>query len=107
MTEVAQLSGVDIYAGGSLVQISDDLGGVMSNGGTVGTFLFSGQTDMVGAVLGGRYDYAPTQGSSGFIMSAFGTLGVYHASHSADYDFNAPGLVHDASATDSGVTGAA
>lgn len=105
MTEVAQVSGVDIYAGGSLAQISDDLGGFMQFGGTNGTFAWEGSTQMIGAVVGARYDHAPSAGSSGITLSTFGTLGIYHATHSMDYTFPPSG--HDASAEDSGVTGAA
>lgn len=105
MTEVAQVSGVDIYVGGSLARISDDLGAVMSNSTLSGTFAWEGSTDMVGAVIGGRYDYAPSAGPSGLSFSTFGTLGIYHASHSMDYSLDA--VPHNASADDSGVTGAA
>lgn len=106
MTDVADVSGIDIYVGGSLAQISDELRAGMGTGGVVaGTFIWDSSTHMVGAVVGGRYDYAPSAGSSGLTLSTFGTLGVYHATHSMDYSFDA--VVQNASAEDSGVTGAA
>lgn len=113
MQNFANISGIDIYGGASLVQLHDDVGAVITALGFPGTtnnVQFAGRSDLIGLVLGARYDFDPGVSSSGLTFSAFGTIGAYHASHSMAYSALAVGalvLDEQASASDSGMTGAA
>ncbi len=83
--EVAQFRGVTVYAGPSFVQFSDSMQFDLTNSVATADFGFTGSSTLAGAAVGARYDIAPPQGSNGFNLSAHGTIGLYHASHSANY----------------------
>lgn len=115
MQRFTSLGGMDLYGGVSLVRITDDIAldvTTPSFSDVINEIAMDGTTSMVGLVLGGRYDLGASFGPEALSLSAFGTVGVYNATHSARYSAVASGVgapfVDDAaSASETGFTGAA
>lgn len=112
MQRFTSLGALDVYGGVSLVRLTDNIGFDVSTpdlGGFLNEIAFEGTTSLIGFVVGGRYDLDANFGSDALSLSAFGTVGVYHASHSTRYSAVSDGLFLDesASASETGITGAA
>lgn len=115
MQQVSTFGDFDLYGGLSLVDIQDQIRLVVTTSsfpGVIGNSFVHGQSSLIGAVIGGRYDIDPSFGPDGLNLSAFGTLAVYNGTHTARYDATAtgpgaPATDERASATTSGITSAA
>lgn len=114
MQQFTTLAGVDLYGGVSLVDMYDNIDLSITTTAfpdILSENLVHGHSSLIGFVVGGRYDLDPGFGPEALNLSAFGTLGVYNATHSARYDATATGAGapptdERAFARETGITGA-
>ena len=112
--QVANYAGIDLYAGGTIARIRDnmmlfaDAPGFL---GTTNTVNFNGNSDYLGPVFSARYS-VPTGGSLGpFSLDAFGSLALLYGQHDMQYRASGTGdldtVQESSSDTNYGWTGAA